>query len=247
MRITVHTLLYIVLLISPLEGASAASKSSALPALVLSTFAGPPLSNESRTGYYDLILKEAFRRAGLVIDIVRLPAERSLTNADQGVTDGDFVRIAGLGSIYPNLVQVDEKITDFEFVGFSRNRSIKLSGWKSLEPYDVAIVRGWKILEISIVGARSLVRVKDQKLLFTLLKNDRADVVVYSRFEGYEMIRQLDIRDAVSLEPPLAIREMFLYLNRKHSDLVPVIEKKLREMKLDGSIDLIRSKTLVRF
>ena len=215
--------------------------------LILSTFAGPPLSNKDQTGYYDLILIEAFNRAGIAIEIVQLPAERSLANANQGVTDGDFVRIAGLNSIYPNLLQVSEKLTDFEFVGFSRNVSIATTSWQSLQPYDVAIVRGWKILETNIVGSRSLVRVKDQNLLFTLLKNNRTDIVIYSRFEGYEMIRQLGIKDARILDPPLAIKEMFLYLNKKHQSLIPIIDEKLKEMKRDGSFDLITKKTLEHF
>jgi len=240
MGISVHRAACTFSIISCLFCFFASPSSFARPPLVLSTFAGPPLSNKEQTGYYDLILKEAFRRAGIAIEIVQLPAERSLANANQGVTDGDFVRVAGLNSIYPNLLQVREKVTDFEFVGFSRNTSIATTGWESLKPYDVAIVRGWKILETNIVGTRSLVRVKDQNLLFTLLKNNRVDIVVYSRFEGYEMIRQVGIRDAVILEPPLAVKEMFLYLNKRHETLVPVIEEKLKAMKRDGSIALIK-------
>ncbi len=215
--------------------------------MVLSTFAGPPLSNTSSTGFYDLVLKEAFRRAGVPIEIIQLPAERSLQNANQGITDGDFVRIAGLDAIYPNLVRVEEKITDFEFVGFSKNVLIPITGWEDLRPYDIAIVRGWKILEENIVGSRSLVMTKDQNLLFTLLKNDRVDIVVYSRFEGYEVINTMNLKDARALEPPLAVKEMYLYLNKKHQDLVPAIAYHLKEMKRDGSFEKIRAETLSPF
>jgi polar amino acid transport system substrate-binding protein len=221
--------------------------SAAQPSLTLTTFAGPPLSNNDQTGFYDLVLKEAFHRAGVAIDISQLPAERSLINANDGITDGDFVRIAGLDSVYPNLLRIPEKIADFEFVGFSRNVSISTPGWKSLQPYDVAIVRGWKILEKNIVGSRSLVRTKDQRLLFTLLEKNRADIVVYSRFEGYGIISQLGMKGVHVLEPPLAVREMFLYLNRKHQALVPVIANHLKEMKRDGTYAAIKEKTLAPF
>jgi polar amino acid transport system substrate-binding protein len=223
------------------------SNTFAEPSLTLSTFTGPPLSNKAGTGFYDLLLKEAFHRAGIVIEIIRLPAERSLINANAGITDGDFVRIAGLDATYPNLLRVPEKITDFEFVGFTKNVSIPTTSWKSLQPYDVAIVRGWKILEENIVGAHSLVKAKNQRLLFTLLKKNRADIVVYSRFEGYEMMNQLDMKDTHVLEPPLAVREMFLYLNKKHRALVPVIASHLRKMKRDGSYDAIKMQTLAPF
>jgi polar amino acid transport system substrate-binding protein len=212
--------------------------------LVLSTFAGPPLSNQEGTGFYDQVLLEAFARAGVAVEIIQLPAERSLRNVNQGITDGDFVRIAGLDTLYPDILQVAEKIDDFEFVGFAKNGAITTTGWESLTPYDVAIVRGWKILENNIQGVRSLVRTKNQRLLFTLLENNRADIVVYSRFEGCEMLRQLGINDVTVLNPPLAVREMFLYLHKKHQDLAPVIAGHLRQMKADGTFAAIRTKTL---
>lgn len=212
--------------------------------LVLGTFAGPPLSNESQTGFYDLVLGEAFRRIKQPLAIVNLPAERSLLNANNGITDGDFVRISGLERLYPDLIKVPEKIVDFEFVAFSRNVRMKTSSWASLKPYDVAIVRGWKILEENIVDTRSLVRTKDQLQLFRLLANERTDIVIYSRFEGYALLKDLGLKDVTALEPPLAVREMYLYLNRKHQALIPTLAKALREMKTDGTYRAIRLKTL---
>ncbi len=212
--------------------------------LMLGTFAGPPFSTSDQSGMYDLVLKEAFVRLGREIDIIKLPAERSLTNANKGITDGDFVRITGLDEIYPNLIRVSEKIADFEFVAFSKHKSFKVTGWDILRPYNVAIVRGWKILEENIVGTESLVMAKKQDVLFTLLDMDRTDVVVYSRYEGYEVISKLEIKGVKTMEPALAVREMFLYLNKKHKALVPLVAAALRQMKDDGTFDDIKRKTL---
>ncbi len=217
------------------------------PPLLLSTFTGPPLSNPEHTGMYDLVLKEAFNRIGQEIDIMQMPAERSLINANKGITDGDFVRISGLDKIYPNLIRVPEKITDFEFVAFSRHMDFKTTEWKTLQPYHVAIVRGWKILEENIVGTQSLVRAKNQDILFTLLDKERTDIVVYSRYEGYNIIRKLGMEGIKTLEPPLAVREMFLYLNKKHIKLVPLIAAAFKEMKDDGTYERIKRKTLAPF
>ncbi len=215
--------------------------------LKLTTFAGPPLSKPDQTGFYDLVLLEAFERAGVPIAISHLPAERSLTNANDGITDGDFVRISGLARLYPNLIQVPAKITDFEFVAFSKDASIQLKDWASAKPYHVGIVRGWKILEENLSGSASLTRVKNQKLLFTLLDKGRANIVVYSRFEGYEMIKHLGLTGVKALEPPLAVREMFLYLNKKHTRLIPVISEALKDMKQDGTYGALFDQSLAPY
>lgn len=216
----------------------------AAPPLLLGTFAGPPMSTANGSGFFDRLLREAFRRANRQVEIVHLPAERSLINANQGITDGDFVRIDKMDTLYPNLVKVPEKIIDFEFVAFSRHVNIPITGWASLRPYHVAIVRGWKILEKNIVGTASLVQTKNQRLLFTLLDKDRVDIVVYSRFEGYWVLRRLHIHGVKALKPPLAVRPMYLYLNKKHAKLVPVIGRYLREMKEDGTYAKIKKETL---
>lgn len=211
---------------------------------MLGTYAGPPLSNENQTGFYDLVLREAFRRIGRRIEIVSLPAERSLLNADRGITDGDFVRVAGLERLYPNLVRVEEKIIDFQFVAFARNLELRTDSWAALQPYDVAIVRGWKILEENVSGCRSLLRTNDQWQLFNLLRNERTDIVIYSRFEGQALIRAMEIAGAKPLEPPLATREMYLYLNDTHGGLVSPLAGALRAMKADDTYRTLRERAL---
>lgn len=211
---------------------------------MLGTYAGPPLSNDDQTGFCDLVLTEAFRRIGHRIEIVNLPAERSLLNADSGLTDGDFVRIPGLERVYPNLVKVPEKIIDFEFVAFARNPKLRTDSWTALKPYDVGIVRGWKILEENASAAHSLLRTDDQRQLFNLLQNDRADVVIYSRFEGHALLGTMGIEGVKALEPPLAKREMYLYLNVIHRKVVLPLAEALRAMKADNTYQALREQAL---
>jgi len=203
-----------------------------------------PLSTESSTGFYDQVLIEAFRRAGQSVEIDHLTTERSITNANLGVTDGEFPRISGLDVLYSNLIIVPEKIDDFQFVAFTWRDDIQLKDWADCKDYNVAVVRGWKILEANLTDVKTLVKVKDQEMLFSLLKKHRVDIVVYSLFEGEDMIENLGMESIKVIMPPLAKREMFLYLNKKHTSLVSELTKQLRNMKHDGTYDSIRQKIL---
>jgi polar amino acid transport system substrate-binding protein len=59
------------------------------------------------------------------------------------------------------------------------------------------------------------------------------------------LIRQQDIKGVHALDPPLATREMFIYLNRRHAALVPRLAEALREIKAEGLYDrLYREKVL---
>lgn len=216
----------------------------AQPPLTLNTFAGPPLSTPEQGGYYDRILLAAFQRLGVPITIGHLPAERSLMNADAGIDDGDFVRIAGLEKKYPNLVMVPEPLDAFHFVAFIRHLTLKTVDWSSLQPYRIGIVRGWKILEENLAGVRELTMAKNQMQLFMLLKNGRIDAAIYAREEGWGLIRRFGISDAAVLSPPLAVRPMHLYLHKKHAGLVAPLAAELRAMKQDGTYATIAHQTL---
>ncbi|MCP4117824.1 MAG: amino acid ABC transporter substrate-binding protein [Desulfobacteraceae bacterium] len=211
--------------------------------IIIGSDAAPPLSTTEQTGMLDLLVKEAFSRIGEKVIITPLPSERSLINANRGINDGDLVRINGMDRQYPNLVKVPEKICNFEFVAFSKNRDLKLSDWESLKPFSVGIITGWKILEKN-VQSEILTMVEKPELLFKLIINNRADMVIYNRHEGYGVIKTMNLQGIHVIEPPLKIREMFLYLNKKHLKLIPRLAKALGEMKKDGTFSAIVNKSL---
>ncbi len=203
--------------------------------IVLNTSAEPPLTNLQETGILDLIYREAFSRLGYQLKISRIPAERAMTNVNEGIDDGKYIKIAGLSELYPDTIQVPESSIDYEFIVFTKHEDFKVTGFDSLKPYNVAFINGWKILEKNVVGTASVTRLENARLLFTLLAKDRVDLVIYARLEGMALLQEMGLRDIKILEPPLIVKEMFLYLNKKYAPLVPQIAAALHEMKKDGT------------
>ena len=219
---------------------AAACFSGPLPAqseqvLVLNNATNPPLTNEEGTGFLDVIVKKAFRRAGLGLELIKLPAERGLKNANAGIEDGDLIRIAGLEKDYPNLVRVAEKVFVTEFVAFAKDARIVINDWRDLRPYSVAFIKGWKIIENNIPEGTSVTLAHGAGQLFALLEKDRADIVVYSRLMGLDIVKKLGLQGVRDLDPPLARRDMFIYLHRKHGHLAPRIARALADLKAEGA------------
>lgn len=216
---------------------------AAEPDLVIGSIFMQPLSNQQQTGMLDVIVRNVFASLDMEVLIVPLPGERSLLSADSGLTDGDILRIAGLERLYPNLIQVPEKLMDFYFMAFTRRPDILIKDWDSLKPHSVGIVTGWKILEQNI-HSHPRTDVETPELLFTLLGKERAEIVVYERYEGEYIAKKLGLDDVRTLFPPLAVREMFLYLNKRHTNLVPEVVRVLKEMKNSGEYARIVEKAL---
>jgi polar amino acid transport system substrate-binding protein len=180
--------------------------------------------------------QEAFRRIGIEFKLVSLPSERSLHSANLGEVDGEGLRVAGLASQYPNLIQVPERYVGISFVAFAKDATIRLDhGWESLRPYSVAFINGWKMFEANAMTARVVNKVDKPEQLFQMLDGGRIDLALYTRADGVAMVRSLGLTSIAPLSPALKDVDMYLYLNKRHEALVPRIVQALKEMKADGT------------
>lgn len=212
---------------------AAPAQAQHVPVFVLNDTNAPPYTTVEGTGYLDAIGTEAFRRAGAELRLVKVPAERGLLLANEGINDGELTRIGGLDAQYPNLVQVPEKLVDWNFAAFSKDASIR-ADFAVIRMRSVGLIRGWKIYEQAMAGAEHVFTVDDVDELFHLLRADRIDVALYGRWAGLAYIKKHGFTDIRLLRPDLANREMFIYLHKQHADLVPRLAAALRSLKQDG-------------
>jgi len=206
--------------------------------LVLNSAWEPPYSTPGGDGFLDVIVREAFRRAGVELRLVKLPAERGLANANAGIDDGDLARIAGLEKQYPDLVRVPEKLSDIQFTAFSKDSTIP-ANWPDIRRRHVGYIRGWKIFEKAMSGSAHVTATDDADQLFHLLSIGRIEVALYELAFGEALLAKMSIHDVHALMPPLATRDMFMYLNRRHADLVPKIVQAIRQLKREGVYDRV--------
>jgi polar amino acid transport system substrate-binding protein len=197
-----------------------------------------------RQGFLDRLIPEVFRRIGVEAEAVQYDASaRANINANSGIDDGVAMRVKGLDKNFPNLLRVEEKIIDNEFVAYALEANFATTGFDTLLPYQVAYITGWKVFNDAILPGTAVTRVPDAEQLFSLLANGRTDVVLFERWQGQHILRQRKL-DAHMLLPPLVSTEMFMYLHRKHATLVGPAARALREMKADGSYQRILAETL---
>jgi polar amino acid transport system substrate-binding protein len=184
--------------------------------------------------------QEVFRRVGVDFKLVSLPSERSLHSANLGEVGGEGLRVAGLSSQYPNLIQVPERYIGVSFVAFAKDATIRLdNGWDSLKPYSVAFITGWKMFEANASGARVVNKVDKPEQMFRMLDGGRVDLALYTRADGIALARSMGLASVAPLFPSLKEVDMYLYLNKKHEALAPKLAQALKDMKADGTYNRI--------
>lgn len=195
-----------------------------------------PLGPSDRgPGVFQAVVEAAAEGVGRRVDLALLPAERSLRLVSAGVDDGDGPRIEQMDQLYPSLRRVDEPLLDYRFVAFAPPGVLRGGSWESLLPHHVAIVRGWKILENRLSGAASLQSIRTPRLLFDQLARGRAEAVVFEESMGIGLLEERGLTGRLApVQPPLAVRPMFLFVHRRHGALAEQLAHGLRRLKESG-------------
>jgi len=199
------------------------------PVLTFSTFESRGMSR-----LFERILKEAYARIGYAAEFVEVPAERALVMANQGRVDGEAGRVPVIESRCPDLVRVPTPLYINRVVAFARGDGVPyVASWDGLARYRVGAVLGYKFVGQMTANMNRTV-VSDYGKLFNMLANGRIDVAVAEYLDVLPALRALDLKTIRLLQPPLAFNPMYHYLNVRHADLVPRIDRALRDMQREG-------------
>lgn len=187
------------------------------------------------------IIRVAYEKLGVTVTYKRYPAERSLRMANQGKSDGELVRIAGLTAKYPNLLQIPFSHAEIEQMAFSENRDLKVSGWQSLAPYKLVFDRGFKVAERNTKGMNTH-QVTSHEAAFLMVKSGRMEVAIANRFTGTRILQNPNFKTIKMIEPPLQSSTLYHYVNARHKDLIGPVVNVLEMMKKSGEIDAIKAR-----
>lgn len=185
----------------------------------------------------EVIVKHVLQQLGVKVIYDKRRAARALKAANTGEVDGDVQRIDGLSGLFPNLVQLRPAINYIDGAAFSKQDDLDIENWEDLRSFSVGIIRGIKFAEKGTEGMNTL-KVSSYRDLFELLNEKRVDVAIAPSLNGRYQLHANNFRDVNELSPPLQRFDLFLYLHKRHSKLIPAIEAEFQ--KLYDSGDLLR-------
>lgn len=188
----------------------------------------------------DVILTEAYRRLGIALTIKKYPGERALRLSNSGAADGEVMRIDTVKTLYPNLIQVRPAVSYLEASTFVTKTEFVPSGWESLRPFRIGIIRGVKFAETNTEGMDRH-PVGSYGSVFEMLDAGRIEVAATSRLNGLFFIRSIQSNSIKEAGDPIMRFDLFHYIHKKHASLVPRIAAVLRAMEQSGELEEIRA------
>jgi polar amino acid transport system substrate-binding protein len=188
------------------------------------------------------IIRQAYASLGITVVYKTYPAERALRMSNEGLSDGELVRIKGIEAKYSNLIRIPVSHVTAEQMAFATDPSLKINGWKSLKPFRLVFHRGYKVAEQNTVGMDRYLTGTDVNA-FRMVEKGRKDIAIANRFSGQKILQDEDLKHVVMLRPPVQRDPLYHYVHFRHRGLVEDITRALKSMKTEGKI----SKILERF
>ncbi|MBB4844181.1 polar amino acid transport system substrate-binding protein [Paucibacter oligotrophus] len=204
------------------------------------------LEGDPATLIAERVMREAYLRLGIALEVQAMPGERSLISANSGETDGELYRKMGIDKSYPQLIRVPVPLQTYEIVVFTKLEPFKVEGWESLRPYKIGFVKGIKIIEEKTLGMQAE-SVATMHQAFTKLDRGRSELVLANRVTGLASLRAHQFQGVKVLLPPLASFFVYHYLNKKHAALVPKLSEVLKHMEQERTLQRIKEDVLAGF
>lgn len=196
-----------------------------------------------------LIYSEAFKRMGVPFDFDYATLKRRALLADDGGIGGEPARVYEYGSSHPNLVRVEESVTELNFVLYTANPALHLQSLEELRNSDLLVEyrRGIGLCENTLKQLLPRERIYELptveqgvKKLLAGRSDLYCDIDVFVRehmqspeFKGISKVRKvLDLGTSVPTYP---------YLHKKYAELAPRLAATLKQMKAEGLIEAYRN------
>ena len=191
------------------------------------------------------VLKEAYGRLGISAEFRSYSAAAALAASNGGDVGAELQRIDGIGQVFENLVQVPIPVNIIQGVAFSKKYRFPVTGWHSLRPYKIGIVKGIVFAEQQTRGMERLV-FNGYSELIQAITDDLVDVGVMPRIEGLEVVRSMQNETILEMEGILETLFLYHYVHVSRSELVDQLTPVLKKMLLSGETRKMREQSIVR-
>ncbi len=125
---------------------------------------------------------------------------------------------------------------------FTTIKGLNIKKREDLDPYKVAYYRGRKNVDNLLKGylpPNQIFLTNNDDVAFKMLSTGRVDIVIAEDVEGLSLIKKNLGYSYIYKLSDIEETKIYTYLNIKHKDLLPLINKILTDMKEDGSYQKI--------
>ena len=185
--------------------------------------------NLEQLAIYKTLMK-AYELIGQEVQVESHPWRRSLSGVNQGLYDAELARISGLENQFDNLRRVTESIGAVE-VALVYKKNLPIRSVDDTQGMRLGRVNGVMMIEKLLSENAAHTIVNDHESLFKMITRGRIDVGVCVKELAERMVNSSEYNDIVVSDFVLHRVDLYHYVHKKHSNLVPALEQAFKSVK----------------
>ncbi|MDZ7869500.1 MAG: hypothetical protein U5L02_09950 [Rheinheimera sp.] len=188
------------------------------------------LSQSALSSQIEQQLQQAYSRLGYQMQLVRLPAGRSLQMTNRGLYDGELFRIDGVQHEFAQLRQVPIQLASIELLAFVRTgQKNVLRDWALMKNIRVGFVRGFRLAsQLQYAGHPIPVTTLEQAV--GMLEQGKIDVLLEDQLSVLSVLPAHTEQAGITALPgSLAHAGLYHYLHQRHSALLQPLATVLKK------------------
>lgn len=170
-----------------------------------------------------------------------LPLRRSLFMTEQGLLDGETMRIKAIADEHPSLLLVPVPLVTMEVVGYVRRGEAGPTDLNALAGWRVGYPRGVVALEKLLAQAPRRVEVTTRQDLLRLLRIGAIDLALFASTAGEPDIDATLTEGLTRLPAALHVTPLYALLHERHRALLAPLARALQQMEASGESARLRS------
>ncbi|MGM9482608.1 substrate-binding periplasmic protein [Roseateles sp. NT4] len=195
-------------------------------------------------GISEAVLTRLYADVGQPMQFVDLPARRAGLMLASGEMDANTHRARDYLEANPGVVAVATALGQVQLRAYTRDPTLRLSGWADLPRWRVAHLRGIVRVEQLMPAGVHRVEAGSLRELWRLLATDAADVAILSELAGSPAQRPAGVPGLQRLDIVLDEHTVHHVLAARHAVLAQKLNAALLRLQASGELEMLRQSTL---
>ena len=216
--------------------------------LVFATHSRAPLSL-----YLKEVIQEALKPYSIEVEVLELPGSRVIRQVNNGRIDGDLSRVKNFVDVsdyrISNYRIVNESIvlTEIVMITLAPKEIVEPMTWKTINQGTVAFLRGSKTRRKNL-EVKNRVPLTSNLQVLEMVANERADSAIMFASVARSLLKQdAELNEKLIIQKNAVMSyPLFIYLNKKHSQLIPKLKHSIRQLKSNGFLQNTAKKYQVK-
>ena len=216
---------------------------SAAQTLTFATHTRAPLSL-----YLTEVINRALNPLNINVDVHEMPGRRVIYQVNNGEIDGDLSRVKNFKQISnddtQNYLRINEAIVHTEIVMITlANTKVEKVDWSRVNKGNVAFLRGSKTIRKNIKKPQRIAVSSNIQALKMVVNQRAYSAVMFASVAKKLLNDNPELKQQLTIQAqPITSYDQFPYVNKKHAWLRTKLEKRLKQLKATGELQLIANK-----